>query len=111
MCLTGRVTTSSRAAGVRSRAREQMRAEILDAAREQLAARGVGSLSVRAVARDLGMAPSAVYRYFENRDVLLTALIVDAYDALGDAVERAERRVARDDLASRWAAIARAVRR
>ena len=111
MCLTGRVTTTSRAEGVRSRARAQMRTEILDAAREQLATQGVGTLSLRGVARDLGMAPSAVYRYFENRDVLLTALIVDAYDALGDAVERAERTVARHDLAGRWAAIARAVRR
>jgi AcrR family transcriptional regulator len=87
-----------------------MRTEILDAAREQLATEGVGTLSLRGVARDLGMAPSAVYRYFENRDVLLTALIVDAYDALGDAVERAERRVDPDDLAGRWAAIAHAVR-
>ena len=111
MCLTGRVTTTSRAEGVRSRARAQMRTEILDAAREQLATQGVGTLSLRGVARDLGMAPSAVYRYFENRDVLLTALIVDAYDALGDAVERAERTVARHDLAGRWATIARAVRR
>jgi AcrR family transcriptional regulator len=105
------MTTQGRAQGVRDRARAQMRAEILDAAREQLATQGVGTLSLRGVARDLGMAPSAVYRYFENRDVLLTALIVDAYDALGDAVERAERRVARGDLAGRWAAVAHAVRR
>ena len=107
----GMTTTPGRAQGVRDRARAQMRTEILDAAREQLAAQGVGTLSLRGVARDLGMAPSAVYRYFENRDVLLTALIVDAYDALGDAVERAERRVARDDLSGRWGTIARAVRR
>ena len=56
------------------------------------------------------MASSAVYRYFENRDVLLTALIVDAYDALGEAVEQAEAVVPRDDLAGRWVAIAHAVR-
>jgi AcrR family transcriptional regulator len=107
----GMTSTPARAQGVRDRARAQMRTEILDAAREQLAAEGVGTLSLRGVARDMGMAPSALYRYFENRDVLLTALIVDAYDALGDAVERAERRVARDDLAGRWATIARGVRR
>ena len=110
LCLTVAVTTS-RAENVRTRARAQMRTEILDAAREQLAAHGADTLSLRGVARDLGMAPSAVYRYFDNRDVLLTALIVDAYEALGDAVERAERRVDRDDLAGRWAAIAHAVRR
>jgi len=104
------MTTTSRAQGIRQQARAQMRTEILDAAREQLAAQGVGSLSVRAVARELGMASSAVYRYFENRDVLLTALIVDAYDALGETVERAEATAARDDLGGRWGRIAHSVR-
>ncbi len=104
------MSTPTRADGVRARARAQMRTEILDAAREQLATQGVAALSLRAVARELGMASSAVYRYFENRDVLLTALIVDAYDALGEAVEEAEGAVPREDLAGRWAAIAHAVR-
>ena len=90
MCLTCAMTTTGRAEGVRARARAQMRAEILDVAREHLAVEGAGGLSLRAVARDLGMASSAVYRYFETRDVLLTALIIDAYDALGAAVEEAE---------------------
>src|SRR5688572_13031102 len=103
-------TTTGRASGVRARARAQMRTEILDAAREQVATQGVGNLSLRAVARELDMASSAVYRYFENRDVLLTALIVDAYDSLGEAVERAEAAVPRADLPGRWAAIARTVR-
>ena len=40
------------------------------------------------IARDVGMVSSAVYRYFPSRDDLLTALIVEAYDELGDAVER-----------------------
>jgi AcrR family transcriptional regulator len=70
----------------------------------------VASLSLRAVARDLGMASSAVYRYFENRDALLTALIIDAYDALGARVEGAEEVVPRDDLLGRWRQIARTVR-
>ncbi len=103
-------TSTGRAQGVRARARAQMRTEILDVAREHLATEGVGSLSLRAVARELGMASSAVYRYFENRDVLLTALIIDAYDALGAAVERAEDAVPRDDLHGRWHQIARTVR-
>lgn len=103
-------TTTGRAHGVRARARAQMRTEILDAAREQLATQGVGSLSLRAVARELDMASSAVYRYFETRDVLLTALIVDAYDSLGAAVEGAEGVVPREDLEARWGAIAHTVR-
>lgn len=111
MCLTADMPkTTGRAEGVRARARAQMRTEILDVAREHLATQGVSSLSLRAVARDLGMASSAVYRYFENRDVLLTALIIDAYDALGAAVERAEGGVPRADLPSRWHQIARTVR-
>ncbi len=87
-----------------------MRTEILDAAREQLAAEGAGSLSLRGVARDVGMVSSAVYRYFESRDALLTALIIDAYDSLGESVETAEASVPRTDLLGRWQHIARAVR-
>jgi AcrR family transcriptional regulator len=113
LCLTAGMTTGTttgRAAGVRARARAQIRTEILDVAREHLAAKGAGGLSLRAVARDLGMASSAVYRYFETRDVLLTALIIDAYDALGVAVEEAEGAVARDDLLGRWRQVAGTVR-
>ena len=62
------------------------------------------------MARDLGVVSSAIYRYFASRDDLLTALILDAYNALGDTVEAAERAVGRDDLAGRWLAVCRAVR-
>jgi AcrR family transcriptional regulator len=82
----------SRAAGTRPTARERARAEITaeikDAARRQLAATGA-QLSLRAVARELGMVSSALYRYFPSRDDLLTALIIDAYDALAAAAEQA----------------------
>src|SRR6476620_9457729 len=71
----------------RERVRAELTAEITDAARRQLAEVGAAALSLRAVARDVGMASSAVYRYFPSRDELLTALIVEAYDELGDAVE------------------------
>ncbi|TNM69962.1 TetR/AcrR family transcriptional regulator [Streptomyces sp. NP160] len=73
----------------RERARRELTAEILGAARRQLAEVGAAGLSVRAVARELGMASSAVYRYFATRDELLTALIVEAYDSCGAAVEAA----------------------
>lgn len=63
--------------------------EIKQRARAQLADVGPSELSLRAVARDLGMVSSALYRYFPNRDALLTALITDAYDTLGEATERA----------------------
>jgi AcrR family transcriptional regulator len=76
------------AAGVRARVRAEMTEEIKTVARRHLASDGA-NLSLRAVARDLGMASSAVYRYFASRDELLTALIIDAYDAVGAAAERA----------------------
>lgn len=99
------------AEGVRAQAREQMRAAILGTARSHLAEHGATGLSLRAVARDVGMVSSAVYRYFPSRDALLTALIIDAYDSLGTAAERAEARVARHDHAGRFAAVATAARR
>jgi AcrR family transcriptional regulator len=65
-----------------------MTEEIKTVARRHLASEGA-NLSLRAVARDLGMASSAVYRYFASRDELLTARIIDAYDSVGAAAERA----------------------
>jgi AcrR family transcriptional regulator len=95
----------------RARARAELTAEIKEMARRELAEQGSAGLSLRAVARELEMSSSAIYRYFASRDELLTALIIDAYDGLGDAAERAEVRVERDDFADRWFAIGRAVRR
>ena len=57
--------------------------------RVHLARDGAAALSLRAVARDLGVASSAVYRYVDSRDELLTRLIIDAFTALGDAVDAA----------------------
>jgi AcrR family transcriptional regulator len=62
------------------------------------------------VARDVGLVSSAVYRYFPSRDALLTALIIESYNALGDAVDAAEGAVPRDDYPARYRAVGRAVR-
>ena len=102
--------TSSVPRTARERARAEITAEILDAARGHLATDGAPALSLRAIARDLGMASSALYRYFKSRDELLTRLIIDAYDALGAAAEVAEATVDRNDLAGRFAATCTAVR-
>ncbi|GAA0939558.1 TetR/AcrR family transcriptional regulator [Pseudonocardia zijingensis] len=98
------------AAGARARVRAELTREIVESARRQLATEGAAGLSLRAVARELGMASSAVYRYFSSRDELLTALIIDAYDALGAAAEKAESAVPRDDLRGRWRAACVAAR-
>ncbi|MFY0405637.1 TetR/AcrR family transcriptional regulator [Solicola sp. PLA-1-18] len=95
----------------RARARVEITEEILASARRQLATVGPGGLSLRAVARDVGMVSSAVYRYVASRDDLLTALIVRAYDELGEHVETADAAVAdRQDHRARWTASCRALR-
>jgi len=98
-----------RPASLRARVRAELVEEIKLAARRHLAVDGA-NLSLRAVARDLGMVSSALYRYFPSRDELLTALIIDAYDALGEAAEVAEARVDRADLAGRWFAVCHGIR-
>jgi AcrR family transcriptional regulator len=98
------------AASIRARVRAEMVTEIKDIARRHLETEGA-NLSLRAVARDMGMVSSAIYRYFASRDELLTALIVDAYNALGETVEVADATVTdRDQLRARWRAATRAVR-
>jgi AcrR family transcriptional regulator len=94
----------------RARVRAELTREITEAARAELVSEGAASLSLRAVARRLGMAPSALYRYFSNRDALLTALIIEAYVAVGAAAEAADAEAGRDP-ARRWRAVTAALRR
>ena len=105
--------TAERPRETRAASRERITAELMAAARRQLAEVGAAGLSLREVARDLGMVSSAVYRYVESRDDLLTRLIVEAYDALGAAAEEASAAAATadpgDDLV-RWSATADAIR-
>ncbi len=80
------------AEGVRARVRVELTEEIKAVARRHLAESGAAALSLRAVARDVGMVSSAVYRYFPSRDDLLTALIVDSYLSLGVQVQAVAQR-------------------
>ncbi|MGW7202495.1 TetR/AcrR family transcriptional regulator [Streptomyces sp. NPDC054837] len=100
----------STAHGARARARIEVTAAIKDAARRQLAADGAAKLSLRAVARELGMVSSALYRYFPSRDDLLTDLIIDAYNSLGESAEAAHDKAAAAGPAERWTAVCEAVR-
>ena len=104
---TGRIRPTAR-----QRARAEITGEIKDEARRQLATTGA-QLSLRAVARELGMVSSALYRYFPSRDDLLTALIIDAYDALATAAQAADAVAAARPGASardRWRACCHAIR-
>jgi AcrR family transcriptional regulator len=94
----------------RERARAEISGEILATAREHLARDGAAALSLRAIARDLGMVSSAVYRYVPNRDALLTMLIIDAYDTVGAQVEQAAASCPRADYLGRFLATCRALR-
>jgi AcrR family transcriptional regulator len=94
----------------RQASRKRIEAQIVELGRRHLVDHGAAGLSLRAIARDLGMVSSAVYRYVANRDELLTLLLVDAYNELADTVDRA-----RDAMAEVWSddvtVVARAVRR
>ena len=84
--------------------------DLLAAAKRELARSGAAGLSLRAVARELDLAPSALFRYIANRDDLLTLLLIEAYDDLGEAVEAAERSLPASDLSGRWRSVAVAFR-
>lgn len=94
----------------RERARAQTVADIISLGRQHLATHGAAALSLRAVARDLGVVSSAVYRYVESRDELLTLLLIDAFDELGDEVDAAVAAVSEGDHRARFLALGRAVR-
>jgi AcrR family transcriptional regulator len=110
----GSVTTNAAeptiARTARDRARIELTEEIKQAGRRHLAEHGAAGLSLRAVARDVGMVSSAVYRYFPSRDDLLTALIIDAYDAVGAVAEAAEARGGDRGAAARLFDVCEAVR-
>ncbi|GGR87461.1 TetR family transcriptional regulator [Streptomyces aureoverticillatus] len=73
----------------RERYRAQVRAEIKEHAWEQIATAGASALSLNAIAKRMGVSGPALYRYFANRDELITALIRDAYRSLADTFRTA----------------------
>lgn len=83
MAETGTPTTP------RERYRAQVRTEIKDHAWAQIATAGASALSLNAIAKQMGMSGPALYRYFANRDELITALIRDAYRSLADTARAA----------------------
>lgn len=96
------------AQGVRARARAALTDEIKQAAKRQIAGAGAAGISLRAIARELGMVSSALYRYYSSRDELLTAVIVDAYSDVAAAAEQAVREPG--EFVARWVAMASGIR-
>ncbi|MFJ2829667.1 TetR/AcrR family transcriptional regulator [Streptomyces sp. NPDC087263] len=95
--------------GPRDRFRAQVRQEVKAAALRQLAEGGPEALSLNAVAKQMGMTGPALYRYFANRDSLLTELVIDAYGDLASTLARASDAAATDAVA-RLTAVAQAYR-
>jgi AcrR family transcriptional regulator len=75
--------------GRRERLRTEAVQQIKAAGLQQLRHEGAAGLSLRAVARAVGMSSPGLYRYYASRDELLTALITDVYDDLAQALEQA----------------------
>lgn len=83
---------------------------IKESAWNQIAEKGASALSLRAIARGLGITAPAIYNYFPDRDALVTALIIDAYTSFGDWQLEARDSVQEDDLLGRMKAIGLAYR-
>jgi AcrR family transcriptional regulator len=87
----------------RERQRDATSEEIKAVARRQMAERGTAALSLRAIAREMGLTAPALYRYYRDRDALITALVVDAFNSLAEAGEAADDAAPdRDDYAARY---------
>ncbi|MCX4986820.1 TetR/AcrR family transcriptional regulator [Streptomyces sp. NBC_00572] len=96
--------------GRRERLRAETTAEIKDTALRLMASGGPDAITLRAIAREMGMTANAIYGYFATRDDLVTTLIDDVYSALADAVETAWADTPAEDPAARILAWARAFR-
>lgn len=97
-----------------SKRREKIRLatheEIIATAWKQIGEVGAAGLSLRAIAREMEMTAPALYRYFEDRDSLVTALIIEAFTSFGDALATARDACSTDDHAGRFKAISLAYR-
>src|SRR6478609_580241 len=82
---------------------ETVRAAVKRVALRQLEEGGPGAVAINAIARELGVSGPALYRYFKNRDALITALIEDAYNDLADTLEPADSLTAAARAYRRWA--------
>jgi AcrR family transcriptional regulator len=82
--------------------------EIKSTAWKQVADQGAASLSLRAIAREMGMTAPGLYRYYKDRDALVTALLMDAFDSFSDSLETARDKHRADDHIKRFRAITKA---
>nr|WP_300141734.1 TetR/AcrR family transcriptional regulator [Propionicimonas sp.] len=96
--------------GTRDEHRDTTEAAILAAGLNLLAKGGAEALTVRGLARELSLVPSALYRYVRDRQDLLRLLIAHVHTDLADSAEAAIAAVPADDLRGRWRAFAYTLR-
>jgi AcrR family transcriptional regulator len=96
--------------GKRTEHRDTTEAAILAAGLRLLAQGGAEALTVRGLARELDLVPSALYRYVASREDLLTLLLTHAFSDLADTIQAAHDAVPRDDIRRRWRAFAHTLR-
>jgi AcrR family transcriptional regulator len=94
----------------RERARAATITEIQQTALDLMREQGTTDVRFTDIARVMGMTPPALYRYYADRDHLLTDLITDAYGKLAAVVATAREQVPEDDIGGRWLATATAYR-
>ena len=94
----------------RERARASTVEEIKSTARRLMREQGTTEVRFTDIARSMGMTPPALYRYYADRDELLTDLITDAYVDLGGFIAAARDTVPPEDVPRRWVAAATAYR-
>ncbi|WP_040792443.1 TetR/AcrR family transcriptional regulator [Nocardia paucivorans] len=90
----------------RERRRIETISEIKEVALRLMATGGPGAITLRSIAREMGMTPNAVYSYFPTRDDLITVLIREVYGELADRVLAARDACPPADVAGRimaWA--------
>ncbi len=96
---------------IKETSREQMIEQIKTTARQQMSKYGTAGLSLRGIAREVGVTAPAIYNYFPTLDDLITALIADAFIALADAMDAAGNAVTSPKQGGRIYAVVMAYRR
>ncbi|RKS07917.1 TetR family transcriptional regulator [Nocardiopsis sp. Huas11] len=94
----------------RERVREATLLEIKETARRHLVEFGPAGVSLRAVAREMGMTAPGLYRYVPGIDALLVAVTADLFDELASAVAAADASVPDHDTDQRILSSLRAFR-
>lgn len=89
----------------RERNRETIFTEIKATAWKQIAEQGASALSLRAIAREIGLTAPALYRYYPSREALVTALIIEAFEMFTQSLETACNVLPPTDHAGRYRAI------